>query len=78
MAMAISVKEELALVVVNLGSRQGVKVGMPFQVIRGDSAHRQRARRRCPRENRRRSHSKSKFRKRQIKVGDRLKVDAQP
>lgn len=34
--MAISVKEEYALVVVNLGSSQGVKVGMPFKVIRGD------------------------------------------
>ena len=34
--MAISVKDDLALVVINLGSKQGVKVGMPFQVIRGD------------------------------------------
>lgn len=33
---AISVKDDLALVVMNLGSRHGVKVGMPFQVIRGD------------------------------------------
>ena len=31
----ISVKEEFALVVANLGTRQGVKVGMPFQVWRG-------------------------------------------
>ncbi len=34
--MVISVKEEFALVVVNLGSRQGVRIGMPFQVWRGD------------------------------------------
>jgi hypothetical protein len=33
--MVISVKEELALVVANIGSRQGVKTGMPFQVWRG-------------------------------------------
>lgn len=32
----ISVKDDLALVVMNLGSKHGVKVGMPFQVIRGD------------------------------------------
>lgn len=30
----ISVKEELTLVVMNLGSRHGIKVGMPFQVAR--------------------------------------------
>jgi len=35
-AMVISVKEELALVVANVGRKQGVKVGMPFKVIRGD------------------------------------------
>jgi chromosome segregation ATPase len=32
--MVLSMQEELALVVANLGSRQGVKVGMPFQVLR--------------------------------------------
>jgi hypothetical protein len=32
----ISVKDDLALVVMNLGSKHGVKVGMPFQVIRGE------------------------------------------
>lgn len=36
-AMVISVKEELSLVVANVGLRQGVKMGMPFQVWRGDS-----------------------------------------
>lgn len=30
----ISVKDDLALVVMNLGSKHGVKVGMPFQVVR--------------------------------------------
>ena len=30
-----AVKPELGCVVINLGSRQGVKVGMPFQVRRG-------------------------------------------
>lgn len=32
----ISIQEELALIVANLGSKQGVKVGMPFEVYRGD------------------------------------------
>jgi uncharacterized coiled-coil protein SlyX len=35
-ASVISIKEELALVVANVGSKQGVKVGMPFKVIRDD------------------------------------------
>ena len=35
-AMAISVKEDLSLVVMNLGSKQGVKIGMPFRVMRDD------------------------------------------
>jgi hypothetical protein len=35
-AMAISVKEDLSLVVINLGSKQGVKVGMPFRAMRGE------------------------------------------
>jgi hypothetical protein len=34
--MVISVKEEFQLVVANIGARQGVAVGMPFQVIRDD------------------------------------------
>jgi len=32
----VDVKPDLSLVVANLGSRQGVKTGMPFQVWRGD------------------------------------------
>ena len=35
-ALVISVREELALVVANLGQKHGVKVGMPFHVIRGN------------------------------------------
>jgi len=34
--MIISYKDDLALVVANIGSKQGVKLGMPFQVRRGD------------------------------------------
>jgi hypothetical protein len=33
--MAISVQDDLSLVVINLGSKQGVRNGMPFQVLRG-------------------------------------------
>ena len=32
--MVVSIKEELSLVVANIGSQQGVRVGMPFKVIR--------------------------------------------
>ena len=35
-AAAVSVADDLALVVMNIGAKQGVKIGMPFQVIRGD------------------------------------------
>lgn len=35
-AMVISIKEELSLVVANIGSMHGVKVGMPFRVYRGN------------------------------------------
>ena len=33
--MVVSIKDELSLVVANIGSRHGVKVGMPLRVIRG-------------------------------------------
>ncbi len=36
-AMVISVKEELSLVVANVGSKHGVRMGMPFQVWRKDN-----------------------------------------
>jgi hypothetical protein len=32
----ISVKEEWSFVVGNLGEKQGVKIGMPMRVMRGD------------------------------------------
>lgn len=32
----VSVKEDLSLLVANMGSRNGVKVGMPFQVVRAN------------------------------------------
>ena len=35
-AMVISIEEKLALVVANVGTRHGVKVGMPFEVLHGD------------------------------------------
>lgn len=34
--MVISIKDELGLVVANIGLRQGVAVGMPFRIIRDD------------------------------------------
>ncbi len=36
-AMVISYKEELSLAVANVGSRQGVRLGMPFEVWRGET-----------------------------------------
>jgi hypothetical protein len=35
-ASVIAVKDELALIVTNIGHQQGVREGMPFRVIRGD------------------------------------------
>lgn len=36
-SVVISVKDELALIVANVGTRQGVRLGMPFEVVRGDA-----------------------------------------
>jgi uncharacterized coiled-coil protein SlyX len=36
-AMVISIKDDLGLVVANVGRRQGVQYGLPFKVIRGDA-----------------------------------------
>ena len=36
-AMVISWREDLNLIVANVGNQQGVRAGMPFQVIRGNS-----------------------------------------
>jgi len=33
-ALVVDVKEDISLVVANVGSKQGVRIGMPFQVIR--------------------------------------------
>ncbi len=35
--MVVSVKEDWALVVANVGAKHGVKLGMPFKVVRGDT-----------------------------------------
>ncbi len=37
-SMIISFKEELGLVVLNVGRRHGAKLGMPFRITRGDNA----------------------------------------
>jgi hypothetical protein len=34
--MVVDVKDDLALIVANIGEKQGVRVGMPFQVWRED------------------------------------------
>jgi hypothetical protein len=74
----ISVKDEWSFVVGNLGEKQGVKVGMPMRVMRGDKRIatlrvvdvRQRICGAVIQE--------MDSRKERIKVGDRLQVDAQP
>jgi hypothetical protein len=76
--LVISVKEELSLIVINLGSKQGVRTGMPFRVIRGDRTIgtvqiadvRERIAGAI-------IQSLSSERE-QIKVGDHLRVDARP
>ena len=35
-SIVVSVKDELALIVANVGLRHGVRLGMPFDVLRGD------------------------------------------
>jgi hypothetical protein len=74
----ISVKDEWSFVVGNLGEKQGVKVGMPMRVMRGDKRIatlrvidvRQRICGAVIQE--------MDSKKERIKVGDRLQVDAQP
>ena len=74
----ISVKDEWSFVVGNFGEKQGVKVGMPMRVMRGDQRIatlrvvdvRQRI---CGAVIREMDSKKDR-----IKVGDRLQVDAQP
>jgi hypothetical protein len=74
----ISVKDEWSFVVGNLGEKQGVKIGMPMRVMRGDQRIatlrvidvRQRICGAVIQE--------MDSKKERIKVGDRLQVDAQP
>jgi hypothetical protein len=74
----ISVKEEWSFVVGNLGGKQGVKIGMPMRVMRNDRKIatlrvvdvRQKICGAVIQE--------MDSRKEQIRVGDRLQVDAQP
>jgi FtsZ-binding cell division protein ZapB len=77
-ASVISVKDEWSFVVGNLGEKQGVKVGMPMRVMRGDRRIatlrvvdvRQKI---CGAVIQEMDSKKDR-----IKVGDRLQVDAQP
>jgi hypothetical protein len=74
----ISVKDEWSLVVGNLGEKQGVKIGMPMRVMRGDKRIatlrvvdvRQKICGAVIQE--------MDSKKETIRVGDRLQVDAQP
>jgi hypothetical protein len=74
----ISVKDEWSFVVINLGEKQGVKIGMPMRVMRDDRKIatlrvvdvRQKI---CGAVIQEMDSEKEK-----IKVGDRLQVDAQP
>jgi FtsZ-binding cell division protein ZapB len=74
----ISVKDEWSFVVGNLGEKQGVKIGMPMRVMRGDRRIatlrvvdvRQKICGAVIQE--------MDSKKERIKVGDRLQVDAQP
>src|SRR5436190_1837965 len=74
----ISVKDEWSFVVGNIGEKQGVKIGMPMRVMRGDKKIgtlrvvdvRQKI---CGA-----VIQDMDFAKEKIKVGDRLQVDAKP
>ncbi len=74
----ISVKDDLALVVMNLGSKHGVRVGMPFQVVRDQrligSVRVVDVREKIAGATIQNLSSE----KDRIQVGDRLKVDARP
>lgn len=78
--MVVATKDDLALVVINLGSKQGVKVGMPFQVLRDDAVIglvrvvdvREKIAGAVIQEVR-----SDRNQERKIKVRDRVKVDAQ-
>ena len=75
--MIISVKDDLALVVMNVGDKHGVKVGMPFRVVRKDKLV-GRVRVVDVREKISGAVLQNlSSEKEPIRVGDRLKVDAQ-
>ena len=74
----ISVKDEWSFVVGNLGEKQGVKIGMPMRVMRGDKKIATLRVVDVRQKNLRRGDSRNGFWKRKIKVGDRLQVDARP
>lgn len=77
-ALVVSVRDELSLVIANLGRKQGIKVGMPFRVHRDDSVVGT-VRVVDVRESFAGAviqHLTSETNR--IKVGDRLKVDTQP
>ena len=77
-AAVINIKDELSLIVANVGSKHGVKVGMPFTVLRNNLIVgtirvvdvRERI---CGALVQNLTSEKEK-----IRVGDRLKVEAQP
>ena len=76
-AMVVSVNEKLSLVVANIGSRQGVRVGMPFKVVReGKIIGRVKVVDVREKISGAVIHS-LESEKNKIKVGDRLMVDAQ-
>jgi hypothetical protein len=77
-AQVISVKEEYGLLVINLGSKQGVKIGMPFQIVRANQAV---GRARVVDVRERISGAvieKFSSNVEKVKVGDQLRVDVEP
>ena len=73
----VSIKEEYSLIVANLGSQQGVKIGMPFQVLRGNHLV---ARARVVDVRERISGAvieQYSSNTEKVKIGDRLRVDVQ-
>ena len=74
--MVVSIKEDLALIVANLGSRHGVKIGMPFDIIRDNSVIGT-VRVVDVREKIAGALIQNLSDKEKVKVGDRLKVAAQ-
>ncbi len=36
-AMVVEIRDELSLIVANVGTKHGVKIGMPFQIWRGET-----------------------------------------